>query len=476
MFRFDDLDRYLARNELSFPAEDVAGLRQRTQRELARRAVTGIILLLPATIVCAMLDGDINQAPERFSLVAALAVLASVARLIAIFLFRGADLGDRAGVHAFFYLSALALPTVWGVYTAWFLYLHPDTEAGMLIFAVTAGTASSSLAAFGMWHRLQVAYVTLLLTPLAISGLLLDSGLGWGLVAVSLGFALYIVGQGSSWNAFFWESEANNITLQERTRELASAKETAESANQAKSQFLAQMSHELRTPMNAVLGFSQLIAARTTEAERVERYNHEILTAGNHLIALIDEILDLAKIESGRLELRRATVDPEDLVRSVCETLRGGIRKPVSLSMQLDNAVGTLETDDLRLRQVLVNLIGNALKFTENGSVAVRLSSADDYLRIVVQDTGIGIAPEVLSSIFEPFKQADSSTTRRFGGTGLGLAVSHNLVLLMGGEIQVESAPGTGSCFTVVLPLKETAGQPQDAAVSSDNEIPIKSA
>ncbi len=144
--------------------------------------------------------------------------------------------------------------------------------------------------------------------------------------------------------------------------------------------------------------------------------------------------------------------------------------------MQLDNAVGTLETDDLRLRQVLVNLIGNALKFTENGSVAVRLSSDDDYLRIVVQDTGIGIAPEVLSSIFEPFKQADSSTTRRFGGTGLGLAVSHNLVLLMGGEIQVESAPGTGSCFTVVLPLKETAGQPQDAAVSSDNEIPIKSA
>ena len=238
--------------------------------------------------------------------------------------------------------------------------------------------------------------------------------------------------------------------IQDKSRQLAEA-------SQHKSQFLANMSHELRTPLNAIIGVSEMLREDAEALKQDTEPLDRVLGAGRHLLALINDILDLSKIEAGRMELQLETFPLAPLIADVVKTIEPLAAKNANqVGVKCDGAIGTLHADQMRLRQALLNLMSNANKFTERGSIAIdaRHGQEDgrDCVIIEVSDSGIGMTAEQMGKLFQEFSQADASTTRKYGGTGLGLAISKRFCQMMGGDITVESEPGRGSTFTVRLP------------------------
>ncbi|MDX9749708.1 MAG: ATP-binding protein [Flavobacteriales bacterium] len=250
-----------------------------------------------------------------------------------------------------------------------------------------------------------------------------------------------------------------NVRL--RTAELVTAKEQAEHSEQVKQQFLANMSHEIRTPMNAIMGMSGILKRNPHPPEQA-KYLNAIAQSSENLLVILNDILDLGKIDAGRVEFEQVDFDPRTVVHNVRDVLRfKAEEKGIALKVEVDHEVPALITGDpTRLDQVLLNLAGNAVKFTERGSVRVQVGRVPQalateqqaVLRFDVIDTGIGIRPERLDRIFDEFTQAYSDTTRKYGGTGLGLTISRRLAELQGGTITVASTPGSGSTFTVTIP------------------------
>ena len=251
------------------------------------------------------------------------------------------------------------------------------------------------------------------------------------------------------------------------------AKVTAEEASSAKSLFLANMSHELRTPLNAIIGYSEIIEEEATDLgySQLTPDLRKIHSAGKHLLALINEILDLSKIEAGKMEFYIEPVDIKKVVMETVDTVDSLIKqKNNRLVLNIQRQLNIMQTDLTKLRQVLFNLLSNASKFTENGTISLTIDQYyvqnQNWISFIIEDTGIGMTEEQCSRVFSVFSQADSSTTRRFGGTGLGLAISQNFCKMMGGSISVKSQPGVGSTFFVNLPAN--ASQPENRKASNE--------
>jgi signal transduction histidine kinase len=266
-------------------------------------------------------------------------------------------------------------------------------------------------------------------------------------------------------------------------QEISAARQQAEAANRAKSAFLANMSHELRTPLNAIIGYSEMLHELAEDVDQPEFRPdlNKIQTAGKHLLALINDILDLSKIEAGKMELHIEPFDIATLVHEVINTAQPlAVRRANTIVVDLAGNLGTMQADLTKVRQSLLNLLSNACKFTDGGVVALRVWAIDDgawmlagdhgeatsvpdsnaaframpTIFFAVTDTGIGLEPEQLEKLFQPFTQADTSTTRKYGGTGLGLAITRRFCQLMGGDVTVQSTMGQGSTFTIRLPLE----------------------
>ena len=217
------------------------------------------------------------------------------------------------------------------------------------------------------------------------------------------------------------------------------------------------MSHELRTPLNAIIGVTEMLREDAEAAKQDLEPLDRLLGAGRHLLALIDDILDLSKIEAGRMELQLESFALTPLIDNVVKTIEPLAAKNGNrVAVHCDAAIGTLHADQMRLRQTLLNLMSNANKFTERGTISIDARQAQengrDWVTIAVADSGIGMTPEQMGKLFQEFSQADASTTRKYGGTGLGLAISKRFCQMMGGDITVESDPGRGSTFTIRLP------------------------
>jgi len=271
------------------------------------------------------------------------------------------------------------------------------------------------------------------------------------------------------------ELEREVAQRQQAQDELLKAKHAAEEASRAKSAFLANMSHELRTPLNAIIGYSEMLEEETRESGNTEAIQdlQKIQTAGKHLLSLINDVLDLSKIEAGKMTLHLEVFDVPPMIRQIVTTLEPAAAKNSNvINVRIADGLDSMRADVTKVRQILVNLVSNACKFTESGTISVNVepitAEGQEWIRFEVRDTGIGITPKQRQQLFQEFAQADTSISRKYGGTGLGLAISHRFAQMMNGHIDVESEPGKGSTFTVLLPVEvKTEGQESPSSETS---------
>jgi signal transduction histidine kinase/CheY-like chemotaxis protein len=448
---------------------DLADIELAASRSLARQSVASVY---GHAVLAAILLGTTTLAashPGWSAVVAGWMAVVAAGRLCIARVFPRMYPSKPARWTSAFRLGLVLSSATWGVGGASLLATSGRYDESSLVLMCLAGVSAAGLTALSASRALLRVHIGCLILPMFCAAPFLPGGgrhvVGFVLVLVAYGGFLWV--QGGYAPAAFRGALVNAKLLEHQAMELDRARLESVESSRVKSEFLANMSHEIRTPLTAILGYTDLLLDESLGPRERVSYLQTIRSSGEHLLSVINDILDVSKIEAGKMTVERISTAPAAVLAEVASTMQArAVAKGLSFEVRYETHVPmTMPSDPTRLKQILMNLVSNAIKFTEIGSVRVFVrfehpGSEAARLVVDVEDTGIGMSAAEQGNLFRSFVQADASTTRRFGGSGLGLVISRRLARLLGGDLSLRSAPGRGSVFTLALPTGALAGVP----------------
>lgn len=465
-------------DELS--ADHLKEIEREARAMIARRTVLGA-LSYPVT---AFLLGWVAEfhltEPRIFYAFVVVQLVLGIVRLMMVWNFD--SLYDRGSWtwSVLFRPVLLATSVVWSLQMAWILLETGFSHATFLGMVIGAVKGSIATIVFTLDVILARLFLFIVIVPMLLTLVIQGGSLSYVLSIATVIFVGYLVLEGRRFHEEAYNSLVRHKLLKQRATELEKARDAEKAANQAKGLFLANMSHEMRTPMNAVIGLAEVLLDSELGEEQRD-WAATIKRSGDSLLFLINDLLDFSKIESGEVKLEEQTFHLSECLEGAMTLVQyQASRKGLAVSLEIEpSCPERLVADPSRLRQVFLNLLSNAIKFTSEGRVDVTVSArrcreadklGDHELQFAVRDTGIGFPPERIEELFEPFRQADTSTSRRYGGTGLGLAICRRLIDIMGGRIWAKSTPGVGSTFFFTIRVGQATSDP-----SADWRCPVVS-